>query len=93
MKTERKGISPMLLTVAQAANALGLSRWTIIKWIADGRIGSVKLGKRRMLEVSAIQALIEKSRISAKTEFVVGEQAVQIEAGRIPNFRARDVPL
>lgn len=74
MKDVKQEVSPLLLTVSQAAKALGLSRWTVRKWITDGRISSVKLGKRRMLELAVLQQIIENGRSLATAENAVGKK-------------------
>ena len=37
------------LTVTEAADRLGLSRWTISGWISSGRLPAVMVGRRRRL--------------------------------------------
>ena len=44
-----------LFTVEQAASVIGLSAWTIRAWIAQGRLRSLKLGKRRMVPAEEVE--------------------------------------
>lgn len=48
--------------IKEAANALGLSHWTIRQWIRHGRLPAVRLGRRRMIEPAELQRLIEQAR-------------------------------
>jgi len=52
-----------LLRVSEAAEALNVSRWTIYRWIEEGRLEATKIG-RGSLRVfhSSVQALVEKNR-------------------------------
>ena len=52
----------LALGVKEAAEALGLSHWTIRKFIREGKLRSVRLGKRVLVEPEALQALIEAGR-------------------------------
>ena len=52
-----------LLRVSEAAEALNVSRWTIYRWIDEGRLEATKIG-RGSLRVfgSSVQALVEDNR-------------------------------
>ena len=50
----------------EGARRLGVSIWTLRDWIANGKITSHKLGGRRLIPVSEIERLIEKSRQPAR---------------------------
>ena len=52
----------LALGVKEAAEAVGLSHWTIRKFIREGKLRSVRLGKRVLVEPEALQALIEAGR-------------------------------
>lgn len=49
------------LGVAEAEARTGVSRWTWRRWAYDGKVGSVKLGKRLLLPVSEIERLVSKN--------------------------------
>ena len=52
-----------LLRVSEAAEALAVTRWTIYRWIEEGRLEATKIGKRSLRVFSAsVQALIEENR-------------------------------
>ena len=55
----------LALGVKEAAEAVGLSHWTrtIRKFIREGKLRSVRLGKRVLVEPAELQALIEAGRI------------------------------
>jgi excisionase family DNA binding protein len=49
------------LSVADAEAQTGISRWTWRRWAYDGKVGSVKLGKRLLLPVSEIERLMNEN--------------------------------
>ena len=51
---ERPAIEPALVSIDVAADRLSISRRTLMARIADGSIRSVKVGRRRLVPVSAI---------------------------------------
>ena len=55
----------LALGVKEAAEAVGLSHWTIRKFIREGKLRSVRLGKRVLVEPGELQALIEAGRKAA----------------------------
>ena len=52
-----------LLRVGEAAEALNVSRWTIYRWVEEGRLEATKIGKGslRVFEKS-VQRLVETNR-------------------------------
>lgn len=52
-------MQPVTLSITGAAKALGLGRTTIYALIADGRLESVKLGRRHLIKTASIQRLID----------------------------------
>ena len=48
-----------LLSINQACERLNLGRWSIYKLINQNRLKTVKLGRRRLVTMSAIRAFIE----------------------------------
>jgi excisionase family DNA binding protein len=48
------------LGVAEAETITGVSKWTWRRWSYDGKIASVKLGKRLLIPTSEIQRMIER---------------------------------
>lgn len=51
-------ISPLAISAADAALALGLSRASIFRALASGRLPKVKVGNRTLIPVAALRALI-----------------------------------
>jgi excisionase family DNA binding protein len=47
------------LSVLEAARSTGLSRSSIFRAIADGRLLTVKVGNRRLIRPSALEALLD----------------------------------
>jgi len=50
-----------LLGVAEAEALTGISKWTWRRWSYDGKIASVKLGKRLLIPVSEIERLVTEN--------------------------------
>lgn len=46
------------MSLDEAAEALRLSLWTIRKWAADGRLATIKLGRRRVVRTSEIERIL-----------------------------------
>jgi excisionase family DNA binding protein len=55
-----------LISIESAARTFGLSVWTVRAWIAQGRLGSTKLGRRRLVPQSEIDRLLQESFIPAR---------------------------
>jgi excisionase family DNA binding protein len=49
--------------VREAAAILGVSPWSIRRWVRLGRLPAVKLGRRTVLELAALQRFVANSRI------------------------------
>ena len=47
-----------LLSVKRAAQVLGISIWTVRKWIAAGWLEHVRLGRRTLVPSRALEALV-----------------------------------
>jgi len=47
-----------LLSVAEAEIQTGVSRWTWRRWSYDGKIASVKLGKRLLIPTAEVERMI-----------------------------------
>jgi len=54
-----------LLSVEKTAEVLSISPWTVRAWITKGKLGSTKLGSRRLVPQSEIEKLIAKGTIAA----------------------------
>lgn len=54
-----------LLSVEKAAEVLSVSPWTIRAWITQGKLGSVKLGSRRLVREAEIQRIIAQASVPA----------------------------
>jgi excisionase family DNA binding protein len=53
---------PLLLTVAQAAALLSISRTTLYELLAGGAIESIYIGRSRRVPVSALHDFVESQR-------------------------------
>ena len=57
MESER-----LLWNVKEAGAALSLSPWTIRRWICDGKLVAVRLGRRVLIEPAECRRLVEECR-------------------------------
>ena len=51
-----------LVDVRTAAGHLGVSRWTVYHWARTGLLGSVKLGRRRLIEMITLEHFVRRGR-------------------------------
>lgn len=58
-------------TTAEVCDLLSISEDTLLKWVADGEIESVRRGRVRRYPESSIQAFLEKNREHKPTATVV----------------------
>jgi excisionase family DNA binding protein len=49
------------LGVAEAETITGVSKWTWRRWAYDGKVASVKLGKRLLIPTSEIERLVSEN--------------------------------
>ena len=54
----------LLWNVREAGNALGLSPWTIRRYFSEGKLQTVRLGRRVLVEPEECLRLIEEGRSS-----------------------------
>jgi excisionase family DNA binding protein len=58
MATPRQNLERLALSVPEAARTCGLSRATLYRLIAEGRLKTLKIGARRLVRPEAIDALL-----------------------------------
>lgn len=61
-------MEPVLLRIQETAKLLGVSKWTIYRWVDEGRLRGTKIGRGslRVFRTSA-EELIEKMRVEDPT--------------------------
>ena len=52
----------LALGLRQAAEAVGLSHWTLRLYVRQGKIRALKIGRRVLIEPGELQRLIEQGR-------------------------------
>jgi excisionase family DNA binding protein len=52
----------LLWDVKEAGTALCLSPWTVRRWISEGKLVAVRLGRRVLVEPSECRRLVEEGR-------------------------------
>jgi excisionase family DNA binding protein len=55
-------VPPLLVTTAQAAQALSVGVRTVERMLADGRLHAVKIGRSTRIAVSELSACVERLR-------------------------------
>ncbi len=56
---------PLLASITEACEILGISRDRIYGEIAQGRLLSVKIGRRRLIPVSSLEAFVDLLEVEA----------------------------
>ena len=70
-------MEPVLLRVQETAKLLKVSKWTIYRWIEEGRLGAVKLGPGSLRVVrTSVDELLGKSEVQERD---VRKRAVPIK--------------
>jgi excisionase family DNA binding protein len=67
------------LTTGQAANVLGVSRQTIVNWVAAGRLQGVRVGGRTMVHREAVRTHLEALRATRLPVSVRTPEAIEAE--------------
>jgi excisionase family DNA binding protein len=60
-------MEPLVVDIQEAARLTSLSPYTIRAYIKNGRLASVRVGRRVLIEPREIARLIEKGRTQAST--------------------------
>ena len=58
---------PLAISTSEAARLLGLSRYTVEKWVHRGRLRSILLGRRRLIETAELTRVIEAAKNVSET--------------------------
>ena len=56
--------APLLLSVRDVASRLGIGINTTYKFVREGRIRSISVGRRRLIPLSELQDFIEREAVS-----------------------------
>jgi excisionase family DNA binding protein len=57
-------VEPVLLRIQETAKLLKVSKWTIYRWIEEGRLSATKIGKGSLRVFrTSVSGLIEETRI------------------------------
>jgi len=54
-----------LMSIERAAQVLGISPWTVRRYIATKKIRPIKIGRRVLLEEQELQRIVEAGRARA----------------------------
>ena len=61
-------VRALLITVSEAAERLGCGRTFVYGLISAGELETVKLGRLRRVPVAALDALVERLRVDARSD-------------------------
>jgi excisionase family DNA binding protein len=70
-------VAKLLWSVKEVGTALGLSQWTIRRYVTDRRLAAVRLGRRVLIEPSECRRLIEEGRAAPSAEDSEGSKPTQ----------------
>ncbi|MEC3979529.1 helix-turn-helix domain-containing protein [Amycolatopsis sp. H20-H5] len=56
-----------LLTMEEARQQLRISRWSLNKLVQRHQLATIRIGRRRLVPVNAVNDLIEQLRVEAST--------------------------
>jgi len=59
-------MTPLTISVRDAASLLGLTHWTLRKYIRTGKIHTVRIGRRVLIEPSELERLIAQGRTASQ---------------------------
>ena len=59
MSTNNSGVKRLALSIREAEQASGLSRATLYRLIGSGKLKTVKVGARRLVPITSIDALLD----------------------------------
>lgn len=60
MSGNNEGVKRLALSIREAEHASGLSRATLYRLIASGKLMTLKIGARRLVTVAALEALLSE---------------------------------
>jgi excisionase family DNA binding protein len=58
----------LTMSIKDAAAQLGLTHWTLRKYVRQGRLPAVRIGRRLLIEPAALQRLITNGRTEAQND-------------------------
>lgn len=59
-------IPTLAVSINDAAAALNISHWSLRKYIRQGRLAAVRIGRRVLIEPSELERLIEQGKAASK---------------------------
>jgi excisionase family DNA binding protein len=62
MSGAREAVTPKFVSVAEAEQLTGVSRWTWRQMCYSGRIESIKIGRRLLISLSEIDRVVAEGR-------------------------------
>jgi excisionase family DNA binding protein len=83
-----------LLSIDQVAKELGgLSRWTVVAWLRDGRLRRTKVGRRTLIRESELRRVIKEDNVGRIANREPDQKALSGAGGGENARRQRQVHL
>jgi len=81
-------VEPLLLRIQEAAEVLQVSKWTIYRWIDEGRLRGTKIGQGSLRVFrTSVNDLIEKAKVDREVTRADGQR--KVPEGRPRRKKAR----
>jgi excisionase family DNA binding protein len=61
-------VDPLLLSVRDAARALGIGRTSLYRMISEGSVLTVRLGGRRLVRLDSLREVVERASSNRKSD-------------------------
>ena len=65
--THKENEMEQMLSIDSVAELLSVSPWTVRLWIKQGKLGSAKLGTRRVVPQSEVERFVDNATVPAVT--------------------------
>jgi len=75
MARSTSAIRPLLLSIPDAAAALGIGRTLVNELVSMGELASIKIGGRRLVRLDAIEQYVASRTVSSRKTRAKSEQA------------------
>ena len=72
----KQRFKPLVISVEEAAEVLGVGRDLIYQLISSGRLRSLKIGSRRKISVKALNDFVDQEEMA-----ILGDQATNFPSG------------
>ncbi len=79
MRSNEMSIEILAMGLKEAAEAVGLSHWTLRKLIAEDKLSAFRVGRRVLVEPEALRQLVERGKETTETPGPSGTSQMQVK--------------